>query len=46
MGTGDVNAVLTDGIGDVYTGTTPVGSVSKNPSQVNFTDGTYLLLGI
>ena len=45
-GTGDVNAVLTDGIGDVYTGTTKVGSITKNPSQLNFTDGTYLLLGI
>jgi hypothetical protein len=44
-GTGGVNAVLTDGIGDVFTGTTKVGTVTKNPSQVNFTDGTYLLLG-
>lgn len=45
-GTGGVNAVLADGIGDVFTGTTKVGSITQNPSQVNFTDGTYLLLGI
>jgi hypothetical protein len=44
-GSGDVNAVLTNGIGDVNTGTTRVGSITKNPSQVNFTDGTFLLLG-
>jgi hypothetical protein len=45
-GTGGVNAVLTNGIGDVNTGTTKVGTITKNPSQVNFTDGTYLLLGV
>jgi len=45
-GTGDVNAVLTNGAGDVFTGTTKVGSITQNPSQVNFVDGTYLLLGI
>lgn len=46
FGTGGVNAVLTNGTGDVFTGTTKVGTITKNPSQVNFTDGTYLLLGI
>ena len=45
-GSGSVNAVLNDGIGDVLVGTTKVGSISKNPSQVNFIDGTYLLLGV
>jgi hypothetical protein len=30
----------------VFTGTTKVGTVTRNPSQVNFTDGTYLLLGV
>ena len=45
-GSGDVNAVITNGVGDVNTGTTKVGSITKNPSQVSFTDGTYLLLGI
>ena len=45
-GTGGVNAVLTNGTGNVYTGTTQVGTITQNPSQVTFTDGTYLLLGV
>jgi hypothetical protein len=45
-GTGGVNAVLTNGTGNVYTGTTEVGTITQNPSEVTFTDGTYLLLGV
>jgi hypothetical protein len=45
-GTGGVNAVLTNGTGNVYTGTTQVGTITQNPSEVTFTDGTYLLLGV
>jgi len=45
-GSGNVNATATDGVGVVNTGTTKVGTISKNPSRVDFTDGTYLLLGI
>jgi hypothetical protein len=45
-GSGNVNAVITNGIGDVNTGTTKVGAITKNPGQVTFTDGTFLLLGI
>ncbi len=45
-GSGSVNATLTNGSGDVKTGTTKVGTITQHPSQVNFTDGTYLLLGV
>lgn len=45
-GSGGINAVLTNGVGDVFVGTTKVGSVTENPSQLNFIDGTYLLLGM
>ena len=45
-GAGDVNAVITNGSGDVNTGTIKVGSITNHPSQVSFTDGTYLLLGV
>lgn len=45
-GSGDVSAVLTNGSGDVNIGTTKIGSITKNPSQVTFTDGTFLLLGV
>ena len=45
-GSGSVNAVLDNEMGDVFVGTTKVGSITKNPGQVSFTDGTYLLLGV
>lgn len=45
-GTGDVTVALTDGTGEVTVGTTTVGTVTNHPNQVNFTDGTYLLLAV
>lgn len=44
-GSGDVNAVLEHEVGEVKIGSTVVGVISKNPSMVDFSDGTFLLLG-